>query len=72
MQNAAIQSRTQLRLESEIEEQKSKLADFKLTKEQERTKLGKSERFKIHVCNLTYNFIVSKREIFSLIIVCCI
>ncbi|XP_022342646.2 uncharacterized protein LOC111136233 [Crassostrea virginica] len=39
MQNAAIQSRTQLRLESEIEEQKSKLADFKLTKEQERTKL---------------------------------
>lgn len=41
MQNAAIESRTQLRLESEIEEQKAKLADFKLSKEQERTKLGK-------------------------------
>ncbi|XP_048752374.2 uncharacterized protein LOC125663964 [Ostrea edulis] len=39
MQNASIESRTQLRLESEIEEQKSKLADFKLSKEQERTKL---------------------------------
>lgn len=39
MQNAAIESRTQLRLESEIEEQKAKLADFKLSKEQERTKL---------------------------------
>lgn len=39
MQNAAIESRTQLRLESEIEEQKAKLADFQLSKEQERTKL---------------------------------
>ncbi|XP_061198076.1 uncharacterized protein LOC133206165 [Saccostrea echinata] len=39
MQNSAIESRTQLRLESEIEEQKSKLENFKLSKEQERTKL---------------------------------
>lgn len=39
MQNSAIESRTQLRLNTEIEEQRQKLADLKVTKEQERTKL---------------------------------
>ena len=41
MQNSAIESRTQLRLNTEIEEQKQKLADLKVTKEQERTKLSR-------------------------------
>lgn len=41
MQSSAIESRTQLRLNVEIEEQKQKLADLKITKEQERAKLGK-------------------------------
>ena len=40
MQNSAIESRTQLRLNVEIEEQKQKLADLKITKEQERAKSG--------------------------------
>ncbi|KAL3886101.1 hypothetical protein ACJMK2_026122 [Sinanodonta woodiana] len=39
MQNSAIESRTQLRLNAEIEDQKQKLADFKFAKEQARTKL---------------------------------
>lgn len=39
MQNSAIESRTQLRLNTEIEEQRQKLADLKVSKEQERTKL---------------------------------
>ena len=41
MQNSAIESRTQLRLNTEIEEQKQLLADLKMTKEQERAKLSK-------------------------------
>ena len=40
MQSSAIESRTQLRLNVEIEEQKQKLADLKISKEQERAKLG--------------------------------
>jgi hypothetical protein len=59
MQNASIESRTQLRLESEIEEQKSKLADFKLSKGQERTKLGKA------ISQLCYN-------VFKIVIFVCI
>ncbi|XP_053401267.1 uncharacterized protein LOC123549498 [Mercenaria mercenaria] len=39
MQNSAIESRTQLRLNTEIEEQKQLLADLKMSKEQERVKL---------------------------------
>lgn len=39
MQNSAIESRTQLRLNTEIEEQKQLLADLKMNKEQERVKL---------------------------------
>lgn len=39
MQSSAIESRTQLRLNVEIEEQKQKLADLKISKEQERAKL---------------------------------
>lgn len=39
MQNSAIESRTHLRLNTEIEEQRQKLADLKVSKEQERTKL---------------------------------
>lgn len=38
MQSSAIESRTQLRLNVEIEEQKQKLADLKISKEQERAK----------------------------------
>ena len=41
MQNSAIESRTQLRLNTEIEEQKQLLADLKMNKEQERAKLSK-------------------------------
>lgn len=40
MQSSAIESRTQLRLNVEIQEQKQRLADLKLTKEQERAKLA--------------------------------
>ncbi|WAR13617.1 hypothetical protein MAR_027797, partial [Mya arenaria] len=40
MQNNAIESRTQLRLNTEIEEQKQVLADLKVKKEQERTKMS--------------------------------
>ena len=39
MQDRAIQSRTQLRLDAELEEQKQKLVDFKLNKERERTEM---------------------------------
>lgn len=39
MQSSAIESRTQLRLNAEIEEMKQRLQDFKLSKEQARTKL---------------------------------
>ncbi|CAL1545425.1 unnamed protein product [Lymnaea stagnalis] len=39
MQNSAIESRTQLRLQREIEEQEQKLANFKLNKLQERSSI---------------------------------
>ncbi|XP_033730756.1 uncharacterized protein LOC117320210 [Pecten maximus] len=39
MQSSAIESRTQLRLNTEIEEMKQRLQNFKLSKEQARTKL---------------------------------
>ena len=40
MQNSAIESRTQLRMNTEIEEQRQVLADLKVTSEQERAKLS--------------------------------
>lgn len=40
MQNSAIESRTQLRLQREIEDQEQKLANFKLNKQQERSSVG--------------------------------
>ena len=39
MQNNAIESRTQMRLNTEVQEQQQRLADFKLTKEQARLEL---------------------------------
>ena len=40
MQSSAIESRTQLRLNTELQDMKQKLAEMKLNKEQERTKLS--------------------------------
>ncbi|KAK3107245.1 hypothetical protein FSP39_010168 [Pinctada imbricata] len=63
MQNAAIQSRTQIRLNAEIEEQKQKLVDFKLSREQERSKLGTC----IHVkFGIIIEFIVIGLNMFNL------
>ncbi|XP_064650600.1 uncharacterized protein LOC135502048 [Lineus longissimus] len=42
MQDSAIQSRTQMRLNAEIQDQQQKLTDFKLSKEQARTELRQS------------------------------
>ncbi len=41
MQDSAIQSRTEMRLNADLEQMKQKLTDFKLEKEQARTKLRK-------------------------------
>ncbi|XP_059172148.1 uncharacterized protein LOC131953132 [Physella acuta] len=46
MQNSAIESRTQLRLQREIEEQEQKLANFKLNKLQERSSIQQSMEIK--------------------------
>jgi hypothetical protein len=55
MQNSAIESRTQLRLNVEIEEQKQKLADLKITKEQERAKSGIYLLHNLRVSNEDYS-----------------
>ncbi|KAH9509221.1 hypothetical protein Btru_046483 [Bulinus truncatus] len=46
MQNSAIESRTQLRLQREIEEQEQKLFNFKLNKVQERSTIQQSMQLK--------------------------
>ena len=40
MQNSAIKSRTELRLNTEIEEQQQKITDYKLNMEHKRTELS--------------------------------
>ena len=57
MQDSAIQSRTQLRLNSELEEQRQKLRNFELEKERQRTDMSASRlldmRLKLcHRCEL--------------------
>ena len=42
MQDNAVQSRTKLRLQAELQEQEQKLVDFKLKKEKDRIELSKS------------------------------
>jgi hypothetical protein len=49
------ESRTQLRLNVEIEEQKQKLADLKITKEQERAKSGIYLLHNLRVSNEDYS-----------------
>ena len=49
MQTSAIESRTQLRLNAETEEQKQKLADLLVTREHERSKLGQCQILKVGV-----------------------
>ena len=48
MQDASIHSRTQMRLNAELEEQKQKLTEFQLQKEEDRTKLRTCSRQYTH------------------------